>query len=125
MFGIIKTIIALPLRGRNQRRRQVGCNAVTDYTPPPTKNIKECETGSYCIRATVYNMDGGEIEYTYHGYSKSMDIIKKTENACEYRKEHGSTCTGATVSFLGDVDNCEDHVVMKKKDGSFRLLTNV
>ena len=125
MLGLMKTIIMLPVLGSGGKKSRLTCNAVTDYTPPPTKNDKECELGSYCIRATVYNMDGGEIEDTYHGYSKNMDIIKRTENACEYRKNHGSICTDATVSFIGDVDNCQNHIVLKNKNGSFRILTNV
>ena len=117
IFGIIRTI-TLPFRHKKSR---LACNATTDYTIPPTKNDVECEMGSYCIRATVYNTDNGEIESTYHGYSKNMDIIKKTEKACEYRKNHGSSCTDATISFLGDVDNCQNHIVLTK-DGSFRII---
>lgn len=126
MIGIINSIITFPVSmSKNMKNRQVCCNAVTDYTPPPTKNDVECDMGSYCIRASVYNMDGGELEGTYHGYSTNMDIIKRTENACEYRKNHGSTCTDATISFLGDVETCQNHIVLKNKNGSFRILTNV
>ena len=123
MFGLIKSIISIPNFGsKNKKFRHVSCNAVTDYPPPPTKNDIECELGSYCIRATVHNMDGGEVESTYHGYSKNMNIIKKTENACEYRKNHGSTCTDASVSFLGDTDRCQNHIVVKNKNGTFRII---
>tara|TARA_Y100000389_G_scaffold204361_1_gene256471 strand:+ start:13537 stop:13914 length:378 start_codon:yes stop_codon:yes gene_type:complete len=124
MIGLIKSILTFPISIKNKENRKVICNAVTDFTPPPTKNDVECGTGSYCIRATVYNIDGGEIENTYQGYSKNMDVVKRTENACAYRRNHGSTCTNATISFLGDVENCQNHIILKNKNGSFRILTN-
>ena len=97
------------MRFRNTRTR-----AVTQDIIPPTIEDTTCQTGRYRIRATVYDMSGDSVFRTYEGFSKDIDIGKRTEMACERRRFGGHECTKPEITMMGDVERCNEHIIIKK-----------
>ena len=118
----VAQIISHPFVSLKKRFRRRKTRAFTDSAPPPIKEDKLCEFGGYCMRATVFSEINGKTDRTFTGYSQNPDITVKTENACARFKSDGSTCTTSALTFIGDVDNCDEHIMMKLKNGEVVFL---
>lgn len=91
----------------------------------PKSDVVPCvrEDTTYCVRATVLDTKNGDVDKIYDGYSRDMSIVKKTEKACEARREEGHTCSEVMVSFIKNMNTAES-IMVHTKDGSFLLPFN-
>ena len=84
--------------------------------PPPSKPPSTPDTGKYCIRVTSDLMRGEDSIKTFTGYSETMDIIKKVEDACAKRmvgtKEY-TECTAPKLFFMKNHPKCDGRVEEK------------
>lgn len=117
MLHILTGILTRPFVARNVRHQ-----ATTQDIVPPFTEDKSCETGRYCIRATVHDMNGEALYKTYEGFSKDINIGERTEMACERRRFGGHVCTKPKVTMMGYVDQCNEHIIIKNLDGSFQVI---
>lgn len=115
MLSAINNILFSPVALiRPLRRRRIGASTDTPPTLPPDET--ECEIGAYCIRATVdaYDNDGC-LDKSFIGYSKNLDIVQKTEFACERLKRKGTSCQDVALVFKGG--DCVEQIFMRNKNG--------
>jgi hypothetical protein len=102
--------------------RDVRTRASVQHPPPPTRIKKDRKFGEYTVKVTVETTDfKGGLDQTFIGYSSNMDIVMKTEFACERLKNNGSTCGDSVMTIRGG--KCEEEVVMMKN--KFGTITRV
>lgn len=81
---------------------------------PPLETPKSLPTfGSYCIRAQV-DMYEGVYEVAHAvGWSTSPEIIQRTKDICETRKDakRGQRCGDASVTFTKFQEKCKNPTV--------------
>ena len=108
-------VVSIRRRFGNQRK------AFVDDCPPPTIEENLLGYGSYCIKSTVRTTDWeGQPDALFVGYSQNMDIVKKTEVACERYKRSGTKCGEAEMVIKGG--ECDEYIFMKKKNGDVVTL---
>jgi len=108
---ILSPLISINKRFRGKRR------AFVDDCPPPTIEDTELGYGSYCIKAVVKTTDfDGKEDATFIGHSQNMNIVKKTELACERHKRSGTKCNDVEMIIKGG--ECDEHIFMKTKEGN-------
>lgn len=102
--------------------RDTSTRAIHQDVLLPTMEGKTCETENYCIRATVYDTRNASLYKTYEGFSTDINIGNRTEMACERRRLSGHACTKPTITMTGDVEYCNDHIIIKNIDGTFQII---
>lgn len=121
MLQALQSIICRPFtaaRLNRDTRTQASLQEVSILS----REDKMCETGKYCIRATVYDVCGGSLYKTYEGFSTDINIGNRTEMACERRRLNGHKCTKPKITMMGDVGYCNEHIIIKNMDGTFQII---
>tara|TARA_Y100000816_G_C26021188_1_gene534242 strand:- start:60 stop:422 length:363 start_codon:yes stop_codon:yes gene_type:complete len=96
-----------------------------DNSNPPETPVKPKIFGSYCIRAESKLIDENTntIDILIKGYDTKVDIMERVEKLCKSKMKarDGTYCTEAQMCFLGDVRNCDGHIMMFEKDKSWLI----
>lgn len=123
MLQALQSIICRPFTtARHNRDTRTQAQASLQDVTIPTREDEMCETGKYCIRATVYDVCGASLYKTYEGFSTDINIGNQTEMACERRRLNGHKCTKPKITMMGDVGYCNEHIIIKNMDGTFQII---
>ena len=99
--------------------------ARVDEGSPPDKPPNPKKFGTYCIRANVELLDEetNEIDMLIKGYSRNVNITERVTNICKRKMKQnpGTVCSEPEVCFIGDVKNCDGHIMLFKEDNTWLI----